>query len=151
MWPRNWILSSAADLVLVTLPTLCLLGASSTGVVHSGDNYMRVTRVSVAQCGARCVLSGEDESENPGRSCDTVRITAPPEPENEKPSGRAPIIDNPRVRASRYAQASLHSPPMRSLIDSVLARWNRPSPPGHTPLVTSSPTASYHPKMEGPR
>lgn len=62
-----------------------------------------------------------------------------------------PIIDNPRIRASRYAQASLYSPPMRNLIDSVLARWNRPSTPGHTPLATSSPTASYHPKMEGPR
>lgn len=62
-----------------------------------------------------------------------------------------PVIDNPRVRASRYAQASLYSPPMRNLIDSVLARWNRPSTPGHTPLVTSSPTASHHPKTEGPR
>lgn len=62
-----------------------------------------------------------------------------------------PIIDNPQVRASRYSQASLYSPPMRNLIDSVLARWNRPSTPGHTPLVTSTPTASCHPKTEGPR
>lgn len=38
-----------------------------------------------------------------------------------------PVIDNPRVRASRYAQASLYSPPMRNLLDSMHARWNRTS------------------------
>lgn len=57
MWPRNWSLSSAADLVQVTLPTLCLLGASSTGVVHSGDNYTRVTRVSLVRHRRRSPLS----------------------------------------------------------------------------------------------
>jgi hypothetical protein len=58
-----------------------------------------------------------------------------------------PIIRNPRVSAGRYAQASLYSPPMRNLIDSINARWNRASP------LKPNPTNATHTalKMEGSR
>ena len=49
-----------------------------------------------------------------------------------------PIIENPQVRAGRYAQASLYSPPMRNLIDSVHARWSRALPPEPKPRATSA-------------
>jgi len=58
-----------------------------------------------------------------------------------------PIIRNPRVSAGRYAQASLYSPPMRNLIDSINARWNRASPP--KPHLTNATHTA--PEMEGPR
>lgn len=41
-----------------------------------------------------------------------------------------PVIRRPTVRAGRYAQASLYGPPIRNLIDSLNARWNRSSATG---------------------
>lgn len=38
------------------------------------------------------------------------------------------VIQQPSVRAGRYARANLYSPPMRDLIDSALARWGRRRP-----------------------
>lgn len=96
MWPRNWSLSSAADFVQVTLPTLCLLGALSTGVVHSGDNYMCVTRVGLPHPSASR-LSGEGESENPRRSCDTVENSASPESDNGNTRARNSARGGDRV------------------------------------------------------
>lgn len=36
-------------------------------------------------------------------------------------------INERSVRASRYTQANLYSPPLRNLIDDALARWHRPA------------------------
>ena len=36
-------------------------------------------------------------------------------------------INERSIRASRYAQANLYSPPLRNLIDDALARWHRPA------------------------
>ncbi len=43
-----------------------------------------------------------------------------------------PILRKPQITAGRYAQASLYSPPMRNLIDSINARWSRVLPPAPT-------------------
>lgn len=52
-----------------------------------------------------------------------------------------PIVRNPQVTGGRYAQAPLYSPPMRNLIDSINARWNRLLPQAPTPAPISADRA----------